>query len=236
MNQILLELLTFGAVISSLLVITSKNPVIAVVFLISLFINTAGYLILLGVGFIGLSYIIIYIGAITVLFLFIIMMINIRLVDILEIGSEYTKNIPLAIILGLLFIFEIFSIIPFTFNDIYLLYFPINIFNNFNILMARLLTSSEETEQIVNTGLQWWQSTSLKEGVMTINSKITEGVLNFNLDTYDNFIYNLSQIEILGLGLYTSGSIWLFICGIILLLAMISAIILSSAQRTQDQV
>ena len=102
--------------------------------------------------------------------------------------------------------------------------------------MARLLTSSEETEQIVNTGLQWWQSTSLKEGVMTINSKITEGVLNFNLDTYDNFIYNLSQIEILGLGLYTSGSIWLFICGIILLLAMISAIVLSSAQRTQDRV
>ena len=104
MFKFLLQTLTFGTVLSSILVITSKNPVIAVVYLIAVFINTAGYMILTGIGFLGLSYIIIYIGAITVLFLFIIMMINIRLVDILEIGSEYTKNLPLAIILGLLFI------------------------------------------------------------------------------------------------------------------------------------
>ena len=86
--SLLLELLSFGAIFSSILVITSNNLVVAVIFLILLFINTAGYLILMGIGFIGLSYIIIYIGAITVLFLFIIMMINIRLVDLLEIGKE----------------------------------------------------------------------------------------------------------------------------------------------------
>ena len=75
MNYFLLDILSFGAILSSILVITSKNPVVAVIFLISLFINTAGYLILLGISFLGISYIIIYIGAITVLFLFIIMMI-----------------------------------------------------------------------------------------------------------------------------------------------------------------
>jgi NADH-ubiquinone oxidoreductase chain 6 len=85
MINILMDILSFGAILSSILVITSKNPVVAVIFLISLFINTAGYLILVGIGFVGLSYIIIYIGAITVLFLFIIMMINIRLLDLLEI-------------------------------------------------------------------------------------------------------------------------------------------------------
>ena len=138
MTSILFELLTFGAVFSSVLVITSKNPVIAVVFLISLFISTAGYLILLGIGFVGLSYIIIYIGAITVLFLFIIMMINIRLVDILEIGSEYTKNLPLAIILGLLFVYEIYSILPFTFNNINILYLPYTVIYNFNLLLLLL--------------------------------------------------------------------------------------------------
>ena len=47
MNNLLLDLLSFGAILSSILVITSKNPVVAVIFLISLFINTAGYLILL---------------------------------------------------------------------------------------------------------------------------------------------------------------------------------------------
>ena len=132
MNNLLLDLLSFGAILSSVLVITSKNPVVAVIFLISLFINTAGYLILLGIGFIGLSYIIIYIGAITVLFLFIIMMINIRLLDILEIGSEYTKNLPLALLVGTLFIYEIFNILPFSINNIFILDLPLEILNVIN--------------------------------------------------------------------------------------------------------
>ena len=113
-----LDFLSLGAILSSVLVITSKNPVVAVIFLISLFINTAGYLIFLGIGFVGISYIIIYIGAITVLFLFVIMMVNIRLLDILEIGNEYTKNLPLALLVGTLFVYEIFNVLPFTINNI----------------------------------------------------------------------------------------------------------------------
>ena len=61
MKQIFLNLLAFGSLLSSVLVITSKNPVIAVIFLISVFVNAAGYLILLGIGFIGISYIIVYV-------------------------------------------------------------------------------------------------------------------------------------------------------------------------------
>ena len=118
MINIFLNILAFGALISSLLVITAKNPVIAVIFLISVFVNAAGYLMLLGVGFLGITYIILYVGAITVLFLFVIMMINIKLTDILETGSQYTKNLPLALSIGSLFIYEIYSIMPFTFNNI----------------------------------------------------------------------------------------------------------------------
>ena len=113
-----IDLLSFGALFSGILVITSKNPVMAVVYLISTFINAAGYLILLGIGFVGLTYVIVYVGAITVLFLFVIMMINIKLTDILETGSQYTKNLPLALSIGSLFIYEIYSIMPFTFNNI----------------------------------------------------------------------------------------------------------------------
>ena len=134
MNNLLLDILSFGAILSSILVITSKNPVVAVIFLISLFINTAGYLILLGISFLGISYIIIYIGAITVLFLFIIMMINIRLLDILEIGNEYTKNLPLALLVGTLFVYEIFNVLPFTINNIFILDLPLDILNFFNTL------------------------------------------------------------------------------------------------------
>lgn len=107
-----LNLLSFGALLSGILVITSKNPVVAVVFLISTFINAAGYLILSGIHFVGLTYIIVYVGAITVLFLFVIMMINIKLVDILETGSQYTKNIPLGMMISLLFVYECISLIP----------------------------------------------------------------------------------------------------------------------------
>src|ERR1700748_1231137 len=132
MKNILIDILAFGTLLSSVLVITSKNPVIAVIFLISVFVNAAGYLILLGVGFIGISYIIVYVGAITVLFLFVIMMINIKLTDILETGSQYTKNLPLALSVGGLFVYELFTIVPFTFNNVSILYLPLNLFNYFN--------------------------------------------------------------------------------------------------------
>src|SRR5437588_2190897 len=114
MENILLNVLALGAIFSGLLVISSSNPVIAVIFLISVFFNAAGYLILLGVGFIGISYILLYVGAITVLFLFVIMMINVKLSDIIETGSEYTKNYPLALAIGILFIYEINNILPFS--------------------------------------------------------------------------------------------------------------------------
>jgi len=93
-KNILLEVLVFGAILSSILVITAKNPVVSVIFLISLVLNAALYLLVKGIYFMGISYILIYLGAIIVLFLFVIMMINVRLTDILEIGYQYTKNIP----------------------------------------------------------------------------------------------------------------------------------------------
>ena len=109
MLTVIQDIFAFAAVISSLLVITSKNPVISVLFLISVFVNSAIYLMFTGISFIGISYIIVYVGAIAILFLFILMMINIKLTDILELGTDYTKNLPLALIIGALFIGAIFS-------------------------------------------------------------------------------------------------------------------------------
>ena len=224
MFKFLLQTLTFGTVLSSILVITSKNPVIAVVYLIAVFINTAGYMILTGIGFLGLSYIIIYIGAITVLFLFIIMMINIRLVDILEIGSEYTKNLPLAIILGLLFIFEVYSILPFTFNNIYILFIPLNMLYNINNMFI------SDNILLPHANIGEWFKEGYNLDVFNI-SHLYEAILNFGYNNLDSFIINFLQIEVLGLNLYTSGSVWLFICSFILLLAMISAIFLSNTDK-----
>ena len=110
--------MTIFILLAGIFTITSKNPVISITFLIITFVLTSGYIILLGINFIGISYIIVYVGAIAVLFLFIIMMINIKLTDILETGTQYTKNLPLAISIGSLFLYIIYGIIPFNFYNV----------------------------------------------------------------------------------------------------------------------
>ena len=112
MNNFLLDFLALGSILSGILVITSKNPVISVLFLISVFVNVAGYLVLLGVGFIGISYLIVYVGAIAILFLFVVIMLNLQLAELSAVGSEYTQNLPLGTIVGSLFLFELVSILP----------------------------------------------------------------------------------------------------------------------------
>lgn len=108
MKTIIINLLTFGILFSSIISITSKNPIISIIFLISAFVNAAGYLILLGINFIGISYIVIYVGAIAVLFLFIILMINIKLTDILDTGYNFSKNLPIGLIIASV-LFTIFT-------------------------------------------------------------------------------------------------------------------------------
>jgi NADH-ubiquinone oxidoreductase chain 6 len=198
MKNIFFDLLALGAILSSVLVITSKNPVIAVVFLISVFLNAAGYLILLGIGFIGISYIIVYIGAITVLFLFVIMMINIKLTDIVESGSQYTKNIPLALLIGSVFVYELYTILPFQINN--------------NNSIATLL------ETITNLNSLFTGS-----NLMISNEVHT----TFNPAIADISFSNFLQIEAIAHLLYTIQGLWLLLTTMILLLAIISPIFIS---------
>ena len=202
MENILLNVLALGAIFSGLLVISSSNPVIAVIFLISVFFNAAGYLILLGVGFIGISYILLYVGAITVLFLFVIMMINVKLSDIIETGSEYTKNYPLALAIGVLFVYEINNILPFSINDVSSVNVLINIIGYINNLFLSQDPSS--FVKILNT---------------------------FNPSIADTSITSFLQIEAIGHGLYTYGAALLIVCSIILLLAMTAPIFLSRKSK-----
>lgn len=248
MTNYILILLCIGVVLSSIFVITSKNPVISVIFLILLFMNMAIYLIWSNIGFIGLSYILIYIGAITVLFLFIIMMINIRLVDILETGYQYTKNIPLAVFLGVLFIYLFYSILPYTNTNWDIVYIPFDVIQNlskptfigqnyfiFNIISIPVYSVSEDIFfNLPAVGHGTVQGGSENEIIFNLinNSKLFK-LSAADLSNYilDSAIENFEQIQTLAQGLYTYGAIWLIISSIILLLAMISAIILSSNKR-----
>lgn len=204
MKYILINILSFTTIISSVLVITSQNPVISVVYLISVFVNAAGYLILSGIGFLGLSYIIVYVGAITVLFLFVIMMINIKLTDILETGNQYTKNLPLAIAIGTLFIYIIYTLIPFNFNNVPALSFLLDKITIFNY------TLSNNTELSFNI----------------INSIINNNLLTSGSDM---LLMDFIQIEVLGHSMYTYGAVLLITLSVILLLAMFATIVLSKS-------
>jgi NADH-ubiquinone oxidoreductase chain 6 len=115
--NLLLEFLTLISLISALCVITSTNPVIAIVFLIVLFVNVGIYLILMGLQFIGLSYLLVYVGAITVLFLFIVMMLSTEVVSSVEIGPNYSKLLPLAYSVAILFLILFLITIPSFFVD-----------------------------------------------------------------------------------------------------------------------
>ena len=141
MHTFLIDFLTLGAILSALLVVTSKNPVMSVLFLISLFLHVSGYLVLLGLGFMGISYLILYIGAIAILFLFVVMMLNLQLAELNAMASEYTQNLPLGSIFVFLLFVELFSMFPFSSNNEYKNLNPFKIFPDMQIGIMNTLNS-----------------------------------------------------------------------------------------------
>jgi len=204
MNTILLDLLAFGSVLSGVLVITSRNPIISVLFLIAVFVNVSCYLILLGINFIGLTYLIIYVGAIAILFLFVVMMMNIKLVELTEVNNkgEYTNTLPLGAIVGSLFLYELaFQPVPTSVSGISSTVY--NLFDEINLLS-------------VNTSFKG----------TAFNSAGIEAYTSFNY-LWDNAFTSFQQLESVGSSLYTVHMIFLIIASMILLLAMIGPIVLT---------
>src|SRR6266705_6348519 len=197
----IINLLTFGILFSSIISITSNNPIISIIFLITAFVLAAGYLILLCINFIGISYIVIYVGAIAVLFLFIILMINIKLTDILDTGYNFTKNLPLGLNIASLLLLIFFSVAT------QLNFYP------------SILPSLELDNYLP----------SLKGGspfVCKAGGEITLFNSLYN-EISDTKLLEFTQIEVLGHYLYTYASIFLIILSLILLLAMLAIIIIS---------
>ena len=97
------------SIISGVLIITSKNPIVSVLYLILLFSSISCYLVFIGLNFLGLSYLLVYVGAVSILFLFILMLINIRVSELI---SDTTNNIPLGIFTIIAFYVPLSETIP----------------------------------------------------------------------------------------------------------------------------
>ena len=156
-------------VASAVMVIVSRNPVHSVLFLILAFVNASGLFVLMGAEFLAMMLIVVYVGAVAVLFLFVIMMLD---VDFAELKQGFLNYLPFGIVIG-------------------------------GIFLAELL---------------------LVTGGWVINPNVTKSLAS-------PIPPNISNTEALGLVLYTTYIHYFQLAGLVLLVAMIGAIVLTLRHR-----
>jgi NADH-quinone oxidoreductase subunit J len=152
-------------VASAVMVIVSRNPVHSVLFLILAFVNASGLFVLMGAEFLAMILIVVYVGAVAVLFLFVIMMLD---VDFVELREGFSQYLPIGVVIGGIFLFELL----------------------------------------------------LAVGGWVINPNVTKSI-TAAIPT------NVSNTEALGLVLYTTYVHYFQLAGMVLLVAMIGAIVLT---------
>lgn len=205
-----LEIISLLSILCGILVIVSKNPIVSVLFLIGLFLNISSYLIILGLTFIGLSYLLVYVGAVSILFLFILMLINVRVSELL---SNTSNSIPLAIIILISFNYPTYQVLP----------YAVSLTDSFKVFAMKYITLDEV---LCNNRGYFFKKLNLigleldKSEISLATSKIWDGNLS-----------ETSHITSIGNIMYTSYSIWLILTSIILLLAMVGAIVITIKQK-----
>jgi len=102
-------------VLAGLMVISAKNPVHSVLWLILAFFSAAGLFVLMGAEFLAMLLVIVYVGAVAVLFLFVVMMLDINFV---ELRQGFMQNMPIGVVVGLLLLAELGTLgAAWTFGD-----------------------------------------------------------------------------------------------------------------------
>lgn len=172
--------ITSLAITSSIIVISARNPIHSVLALISVVLNIVLLLLLLEAEFLALTFVAVYLGAVTVLFLFIVMMLNIKAIDF---SKEIIHSLPIGSFFGFIFI--------------YLLY----------------VVSSDST------------------GVNELSSLI----INEEYFDWKSIMINVTNIDVFGSLLYTHFAPFLLMVGIILLIAMIGAIVLTKTNYIKPE-
>jgi NADH-quinone oxidoreductase subunit J len=158
-------------VASAVMVIVSRNPVHSVLYLILAFVNASGLFILMGAEFLGMMLIVVYVGAVAVLFLFVIMMLD---VDFVELREGFMQYLPIGLVIGGIFMFELLLVV----------------------------------------------------GGWAINPSVTKSITAA-------IPANVSNTEALGLVLYTKYIHYFQIAGMVLLVAMIGAIVLTLRHKAK---
>ncbi|MEZ5690336.1 MAG: NADH-quinone oxidoreductase subunit J [Rickettsiales bacterium] len=157
---------------SAIMVISAKNPVHSVLFLILAFFNTAGLFVLLGAEYIAMTLVIVYVGAVAVLFLFVVMMLN---VNFSEMREGFLRYLPVGSLVALIMLLELLLVFY------------------HSLAVDRSVAVSE---------------------VPIVSSQNTSNTSAIGMVLYTDYVYPFQM------------------AGIILLIAMIGAIVLTKRQRT----
>lgn len=141
-KAIFLDCFSILSIFFGISIIVSKNPILSVLFLIGLFFSVSIYLMLLGLSFLGLSYLLVYVGAISILFLFILMLINVRISELL---TDTKNSVFLAIIAVLSFNLPVNEALPYCVSvadliSSYLVFFVKDLLYNFFASLTSYLT------------------------------------------------------------------------------------------------
>lgn len=163
-----LFILSIISIFCGISVIITKNPVLSVLFLIGLFFTVSIYLMVLGLYFIGLSYLLVYVGAVSILFLFILMLINVRISELL---TEGRNSLALAIIAILSFSFSFAPALPYSIYQLDSGLQPLfkYIYNIFKKLYNTIFSSSESS--VSNLILENGVNTTGYHEIANISSK-----------------------------------------------------------------
>jgi NADH-quinone oxidoreductase subunit J len=93
---------------SAVMVVASKNPVHSVLFLILAFVNASGLFVLMGAEFLAMILVVVYVGAVAVLFLFVVMMLD---VDFAELRQGFIQYLPIGALVGIVFLAELLFVV-----------------------------------------------------------------------------------------------------------------------------
>lgn len=206
----MLDIFFLASILSGIFVIISVNPIVSVLFLIGLFLSIAIYLIILGISFIALSYLLVYVGAVSILFLFILMLINVRISELL---SETSNSIGLAAIIAIS------------------ISYPIN-----QVLFKSIAISNYDNVNLKNFFNGVWYNTNYSNFLYTkkfkdfSNDNSTLFFVTSNI--WDGNLAETIHITSIGNIMYTSYMIWLIITSVILLLAMVGGIVITIKQKS----
>jgi NADH:ubiquinone oxidoreductase subunit 6 (subunit J) len=215
------------SIFSGIMVIVSRNPIHSIFFLILAFIGISCIMFFFNIEFLPVIFLVVYVGAVSVLFLFVVMMLNIK---IIETHENFFNYLPVGIILGIMLFFELYL---FCFKDLNYFYFDIkeniSFYNYINELIINENKYYFEVNFLFNDDLIGFDLFDLNS-YNYLNNQTFDYLNNFFKIEYLSYISEkdtLTDIEIIAQVIYQHKFYDFIISSLILLVAMVGAIVLT---------